>query len=47
MLRSLRKVEAQNDREIELMNAEAAQAALEHQEAEEAETPAPEATPAE
>lgn len=37
MLRSLRKVAAQNDREIELMKAEEAQAALEHQEAEEAE----------
>lgn len=47
VLRSLRKVAAQNDREIELMKAEEAQAALEHQEAEEAETPAPEATPAE
>ena len=47
VLRSLRKVAAQNDREIELMKAEEAQAALGHQEAEEAETPAPEATPAE
>ena len=47
VLRSLRKVAAQNDREIELMKAEEAQAALEHQEAEEAETPDPEATPAE
>ena len=45
VLRSLRKVAAQNDREIEQMKAQEAQAALEHHEADE--TPAPEATPAE
>ena len=47
VLRSLRRVAVQNDRAIEQMRAEEAQAALEHKQAAENEAEAVEATPAE